>query len=64
MLFDKTGQFPQTIVTDQQASLIGALNTLRNNDDIPRFAHLLDQFHILRSVGNQLRGKPFQARAR
>jgi hypothetical protein len=60
MLYEKTGQFPKTIVTDQQGSLIEALNTLKENDEIPEFAHLLDQFHILRSVGNQLRGKTFE----
>jgi hypothetical protein len=64
MLFEKTGKFPKTIVTDQQASVIGALNTLAQSDDFPEFAHLLDQFHILRSVGNQLRSKSFEKQAR
>jgi hypothetical protein len=64
MLFENTRRFPKTIVTDQQASVIGALNTLAQSDDFPEFAHLLDQFHILRSVGNQLRSKSFDKEAR
>jgi hypothetical protein len=51
-------------VTDQQASIIGALNTIANSDQFPGFVHLLDQFHILRSVGNQLRSKKFEKEGR
>jgi hypothetical protein len=60
LLKENTGKFPQSIITDQQITVILALTELRENADFPHFCHLLDQFHILKSVSKQLTQKLYQ----
>jgi hypothetical protein len=48
--------FPESIITDQQKSMISALMKLQTDEEFPRFCHLLDQFHILKNASPFLNG--------
>ena len=66
LLLKATGRFPASIITDQQASIITALNEIGEGEEeveFPRFAHLLDQFHILQNVSKHA-GKDYGKEAR
>ena len=47
--FDIMGSQPQTIMTDQQLAIIGALKDLKDREEWSG-AHLLDTFHILKNL--------------
>ena len=54
MFFDMTKSFPQTIITDQQKSLMTALENFKRKTSLD-FGHLLDQFHIIRNAGRSIK---------
>ena len=47
---------PKSIITDQQASLIIALSNPKAQRDYS-YVHLLDQFHILKSIRKKIPAK-------
>jgi hypothetical protein len=59
LLYQKAKKFPQSIITDQQITIIVALEKIRNQDDgkFPNFCNLLDQYYIMKSVQKQLAKK-------
>ena len=44
---------PESIITDQQASVITALENLKKEKGY-EYAHLLDQFHLLKAIRKKL----------
>ena len=53
IFLNTAGSFPQTIITDQQFTVISALKDFKENKQL-NFAHLLDQFHIIRNADKSI----------
>ena len=54
--FDIMNSEPQTIITDQQMAIIGALKELKEKE-MWEGTHLLDTFHILKNLRKKLKNK-------
>lgn len=57
--FDIMNTEPQTIITDQQPAIIGALRELREQGNWDG-AHLLDTFHILKNLRKKVSRRIFE----
>jgi deoxyhypusine synthase len=61
--FDMMKGEPATIITDEQASIISAIEQLKQDGDFQGY-HLLDTFHILRNVSKKSKNKYLLRRAK
>ena len=56
MFFKEMRYVPESIITDQQASVIAALARVKEDQNLNYF-HLLDQFHLLKSIRKKIPNK-------
>ncbi len=56
MFFDLMTFIPSSIITDQQITLITALSQLKKELKL-NYVHLLDQFHLLKTIRKKLPNK-------
>lgn len=54
--FQTMKKCPETIITDQQIAIIGALKSLKEEGSWDG-AHLLDSFHILKNIKKKTKNK-------